>query len=148
MTTPADPRKIDLLWAPFLALLLAIVLLNAGAALIDWSELEQAEGSWGYLFGAVVVSFLYAPLPLVALLVTAVVGTATDKPATRQVMTGLGTYIAVVAGGALLLLGLWALWAEGLYGASVAFTALLLVCAAICAGPLVVRLRRSQNDAA
>src|SRR5690606_7316260 len=96
----ADPRAgLWQLWLPVAALLLGVALLLLLGHVIDLGALEQSPDSFGYLGGAVIVSFFYGLPALALLLLLAVVGSLSGSERARVALAGLGAGLLAASGG-------------------------------------------------
>lgn len=137
-TTPA--RDVA---SPLLAFVAAVLLLNVGSWVIDHSGLEQQDGSWGYSFGAFMVSALYGGPVAIVLTLQCFAGLASRHDRRRGWAWG-GAGTSAVTGIALsVLLLLWA--AENLTSASVAAAALGVVTGGVLMVPLLAVARHAQT---
>jgi hypothetical protein len=91
-------------WLPFLVLVVQVLLLMLVATWIDRS-LPQPESSWGYLFGVVVIAFLYLSLPGLLVLGCALAGSFARTPEATRTATVVGAGVVGVVGVAGAVLG-------------------------------------------
>jgi hypothetical protein len=85
-------------WLPLLSLLVQIGLVGAVACLVDASDLEQAPASWGFVFGFVVVTVVYAVWPVLAALVSALVAAAARTEVVVRRAAAVGAIVAALFG--------------------------------------------------
>ena len=123
-------------WLPLLSLLVQIGLVGVASWLIDGSDLEQSAGSWGFVFGFVVVTVLYASWPVLVALVCAVVAVAARSEVVSRVAAWVGAITAALFGIAGILLGAAQVTGVG-YEAERAFGLAVLLASVVPLLPLV-----------
>ncbi|QCX28374.1 hypothetical protein [Nocardioides jishulii] len=130
---PSGRRRLALLsWASPGAVVVAVVVWNTGAYLIDASSLGQGIDSWGVSFVTAIYSaFVGVPILLLALL-TAGVATSAPNAARRAVMAGAG--VSAVTGFVMAVLALGVTFSDPAEG-EVAFAVLTLVVAVVLLAP-------------
>lgn len=94
---------------PLASLLTLIAVMWLGAAWADSYPSDDVD-SWGFVFAAFVLTFLYAPLPLLGALVTAAVGAFSSRPSVVRVATVTGAVVAALCGLAALGTGVTVAW--------------------------------------
>lgn len=123
-------------WLPLLSLLVQIGLVGVASWMIDGSDLEQSAGSWGFVFGFVVVTVLYASWPVLVALVCAVVAVAARSEVVSRVAAWVGAIAAALFGIAGILLGAAQVTGSG-YEAERAFGLVVLLASVVPLLPLV-----------
>ena len=131
-------------WLPLLSLLVQIGLVGVASWLIDGSDLEQSAGSWGFVFGFVVVTVLYASWPVLVALVCAVVAVAARSEVVSRVAAWVGAITAALFGIAGILLGAAQVTGVG-YEAERAFGLAVLLASVVPLLPLVRVLIRGRG---
>ena len=130
-------------WLPFLSVLVQVGLVFFVALWIDRSDLPQPAGSWGYVFGVVVLAFVYLSLPGLLLLGCALAGSFARTAGSARTARIVGAVVAALVGVAGLLLGgPELLRADG--AADRVFAAALLASSVIPLLPLLVAFRRED----
>ena len=131
-------------WLPFLSVLAQVGLVFFVALWIDGSDLPRPAGSWGYVFGVVVIAFVYLSLPGLLLLGCALAGSFARTADAARTATIVGAVVAGLIGLAGLLLGGPELVrSDG--GADRVFAAALLATSVIPLLPLLVAFRREDT---
>jgi hypothetical protein len=92
-------------WLPLLGLLLQLALVGVGSWLIDASDLDQAIGSWGFVFAFGMATVFYASWPVLVTLVCAVAGAVASSTAAARRAAVLGAGVSVVWTGFVIVLG-------------------------------------------
>ena len=137
------PAPRALAWLSFGSLLTQLLLMGIGCYLIDSSDLDQGVGSWGYVFGFVVITALYAVWPVLATLVCAAIASASSADVVARRAAVTGAVFAALAGLGGLLLGV----GSALTGHTEAATVFGLVTAAaslVAVLPLLTAFPRSR----
>lgn len=88
---------------PLLSLLALIGIMWAGAAWADSFPTEDV--TWGFVFGAFVLTVFYAPLPLLTTLVTGLTGVLAKQPSTVRNAAKGGAVVAGLCGLAAVFVG-------------------------------------------
>jgi hypothetical protein len=92
-------------WLPFLSVCAQVGLAFLAALWIDRSDLPQPVGSWGYVFGVVMLAVVYLSLPGLLLLGCALAGTVARTADAARTATVVGAVAAALLGLAGLALG-------------------------------------------
>lgn len=92
-------------WLPLLSVLAQVGLAFLVALWIDRSDLPQPVGSWGYVFGVVVLAFVHLSLPGLLLLGCALAGTFARTGDGARTATVVGAVVAALVGVAGLVIG-------------------------------------------
>lgn len=102
---PDHPARRDRWWAfaPVGSLVVLIAVLWVGAAVADTFPTEEV--TWGFMFGAFILTVFYAPLPLLATLVTGFIGALSSRSSTVRIATVIGAVVASLCGAAALVVG-------------------------------------------
>jgi hypothetical protein len=129
-------------WLPFLSVCAQVGLAFLAALWIDRSDLPQPVGSWGYVFGVVMLAFVHLSLPGLLLLGCALAGSFARTADAARTATVVGAVAAALVGLAGLALG-----ASELAGADSrveeVFASTLLAVSVVPLLPLTVAFRRT-----
>ena len=138
---PASWRRLAA--RPLLLLVLALVVLNAAAWVVDDSSLRQAEDSWGFVIAMFLLSMYAVPVVVVAA-IAAGMSFVVQEPREQAVCAWIGAVVSGLAGLVVALTAVPQLWTSP---AGAVFAVVALAVAASLLWPVVTCVRRERAGA-